>query len=42
MASHLLHPRPPAYGFHSPLPLIAMPYLCFGGIEMDPPLPKPT
>ena len=31
-----------AYGFHSPPPLIAMLYLCCGGIRLDPPLPKPT
>jgi transposase len=31
-----------AYGFHSPPPLIAMLYLCCGGIKLDPPLPKPT
>jgi len=31
-----------AYGFHSPPPLIAMLYLCCGGITLDPPLPKPT
>lgn len=31
-----------AYGFHTPQPLIAMLYLCCGGIELDPPLPAPT
>jgi transposase len=31
-----------AYGFHSPPPLIAMLYLCCGGIQLNPPLPKPT
>lgn len=31
-----------AYGFHSPPPLIAMLYLCCGGIQLDPPLPAPT
>ena len=31
-----------AYGFHSPPPLIAMLYLCCGGITLDPPLPRPT
>lgn len=31
-----------AYGFHSPGPLIAMLFLCCGGIELDPPLPLPT
>jgi transposase len=31
-----------AYGFHSPPPLIAMLYLCCGGIKLNPPLPKPT
>jgi transposase len=31
-----------AYGFHSPGPLIAMLFLCCGGIELDPPLPVPT
>ena len=31
-----------AYGFHSPPPLIAMIYLCCGGITLDPPLPRPT
>lgn len=29
-----------AYGFHSPAPLIGMLYLCCGGIELDPPLPR--
>jgi transposase len=28
-----------AFGFHSPPPLIAMLYLCCGGITLDPPLP---
>ena len=28
-----------AFGFHSPAPLIAMLYLCCGGITLDPPLP---
>ena len=31
-----------AYGFHSPPPLIAMLYLCCSGIQLDPPLQKPT
>jgi len=31
-----------AYGFHSPPPLIAMLFLCCGGITLDPPLPGPT
>jgi len=31
-----------AYGYHSPPPLIAMLYLCSGGIVFDPPLPRPT
>lgn len=31
-----------AFGFHSPEPLIAMLYLCCGGITLDPPLPQPT
>lgn len=31
-----------AFGFHSPSPLIAMLYLCSGGITLDPPLPGPT
>ena len=31
-----------AFGFHSPPPLIAMLYLCCGGITLDPPLPVPT
>jgi transposase len=31
-----------AYGFHSPGPLIAMMFLCCGGIELNPPLPIPT
>lgn len=31
-----------AFGFHSPPPLIAMLYLCCGGITLDPPLPSPT
>lgn len=31
-----------AYGFHSPPPLIAMLFLCCGGITLDPPLPAPT
>jgi transposase len=31
-----------AYGFHSPPPLLAMLYLCCGGIKLDPPLPGPT
>jgi transposase len=31
-----------AYGYHSPEPLIAMLYLCSGGIVLDPPLPAPT
>ncbi len=31
-----------AYGYHSPPPLIAMLYLCSGGIVLDPPLPTPT
>ena len=28
-----------AYGFHSPKPLIAMLFLCCGGISLDPPVP---
>jgi transposase len=28
-----------AFGFHSPPPLIAMLYLCCGGIALNPPLP---
>ena len=28
-----------AYGFHTPAPLIAMLFLCCGGIELSPPLP---
>ncbi len=31
-----------AFGFHGPQPLIALMYLCRGGIELDPPLPGPT
>jgi len=31
-----------ALGFHSPEPLIAMIFLCQGGIHLDPPLPAPT
>jgi len=31
-----------AYGFHSARPLIAMLFLCCGGIRLDPPLPRPT
>ena len=31
-----------AFGFHTPEPLIAMLYLCCGGIQLDPPLPGPT
>jgi len=31
-----------AFGFHSPPPLIAMLYLCCGGITLNPPLPGPT
>jgi len=31
-----------AFGFHSPPPLIAMLYLCCGGITLDPSLPGPT
>lgn len=31
-----------AFGFHSPQPLIAMLFLCCGGIRLDPPLPQPT
>ena len=31
-----------AFGFHSSPPLIAMLYLCCGGIQLDPPLPEPT
>ena len=31
-----------AFGFHGPEPLIALMYLCCGGIELDPPLPGPT
>lgn len=29
-----------AFGFHSPQPLMAMLFLCCGGIELNPPLPK--
>lgn len=31
-----------AYGFHSLPPLIAMLYLCCGGVTLDPPFPSPT
>lgn len=31
-----------AFGFHSPQPLIAMLFLCCGGITLYPPLPRPT
>lgn len=31
-----------AFGFHSAEPLMAMIYLCCGGMELDPPLPLPT
>jgi len=31
-----------AFGYHSPPPLIAMLFLCCGGITLDPPLPAPT
>jgi transposase len=31
-----------AYGFHTHHPLIAMLFLCCGGIELSPPLPGPT
>ena len=31
-----------AFGFHSSPPLIAMLYLCCGGIQLSPPLPQPT
>ena len=31
-----------AYGFHSHHPLVAMLFLCCGGIDLDPPLPGPT
>jgi len=31
-----------AFGFHSPRPLIAMLFLCCGGITLHPPLPRPT
>lgn len=31
-----------AFGFHGPQPLIALMYLCCGGIELNPPLPGPT
>ena len=30
-----------AFGFHGSQPLIAMLFLCCGGIELDPPLPRP-
>ena len=30
------------YGYHSASALIAMAYLCCGGIQLDPPLPSPT
>lgn len=29
-----------AFGYHGPGPLVAMLFLCCGGIEIDPPLPK--
>ncbi|MBN2360298.1 MAG: transposase [Deltaproteobacteria bacterium] len=29
-----------AYGFHSSQPIIAMLYLCCGGIQLNPPLPQ--
>jgi len=31
-----------AFGFHGPEALIALMYLCCGGIELNPPLPGPT
>ena len=31
-----------SFGFHGPEPLIALLYLCCGGIMLDPPLPGPT
>ena len=31
-----------AYGYHSPQPLIAMMFLTCGGIQLNPPLPRPT
>ena len=31
-----------AFGFHSPKPLIALLFLCCGGITLHPPLPRPT
>ena len=31
-----------AFGFHAPKPLIAMLFLCCGGITLQPPLPQPT
>ena len=31
-----------AFGFHSSKPLIAMLFLCCGGITLNPPLPQPT
>ena len=31
-----------AFGFHGAPPLIAMLFLCCGGIPLDPPLPQPT
>jgi transposase len=31
-----------AYGFHNPHALISMLFLCCGGIELSPPLPRPT
>ncbi|MCA2980132.1 MAG: transposase, partial [Myxococcaceae bacterium] len=31
-----------AYGFHSAQALIAMIFLCCGGIMLSPPLPSPT
>jgi transposase len=31
-----------AYGFHSPEPLVAMLFLCAGGIQINPPLPTRT
>lgn len=31
-----------AYGFHGPEPLVAMLFLCCGGVQLNPPLPRRT
>jgi transposase len=31
-----------AFGFHGPKPLIAMLFLCCGGVALHPPLPRPS